>query len=420
MKNTYQVEGMHCKSCEILIEETLEGIKGIKKADVNLSKNELVIESKKEISNKKLNSLFEKNGYRFGDLKATLSTPLKKEGISWLIPTIGIIILFILLNKLGLASFLKINSQSSLITIFIFGIVAGFSSCGALLSGIIVTYKKQRWQLLLGRIFGYTLAGGLLGLLGQKIAIGALTNILLIVVSTVMIIVALQMMGWSPAQKIKLNLPKSWSKNIGDKKLPLIIGVLTVLLPCGFTLLVEGLAVLSGSFLSGLILMLVFVLGSSIPLWLIGLSSEKMIKNQKAMGLLVLFFVGYNLYLQFNLKPTLPSLNPPSFKTTEGQRKGGQETQEVKQIIKASYTNLGLSPYQITVKKGEKVRLEIEVLVSEYGCMNTILLPELFEKPQTLTKGKTLVMEFTPTKTGVYQFVCAMGVPHKGEINVVE
>jgi heme/copper-type cytochrome/quinol oxidase subunit 2 len=49
-----------------------------------------------------------------------------------------------------------------------------------------------------------------------------------------------------------------------------------------------------------------------------------------------------------------------------------------------------------------------------------MLLPDLYEKPQTLTKGKTLVMEFTPTKTGVYQFVCAMGVPHKGEINVVE
>ena len=30
------------------------------------------------------------------------------------------------------------------------------------------------------------------------------------------------------------------------------------------------------------------------------------------------------------------------------------------------------------------------------------LLSDLYEKPQTLTKGKTLVMEFTPTKTGSY------------------
>jgi len=273
-----------------------------------------------------------------------------------------------------------------------------------------VTYNQQRWQLLVGRIFGYALAGGLLGWLGQKIAIGAFTNVLLIVVSIVMIIVAMQMMGVGWALKIRLNLPKSWSKNIGDKKIPLIIGLLTVLLPCGFTLLVEGLAVLSGSLGVGLILMLVFVLGSSIPLWLIGLSSEKMIKNQKAMGLLVLFFVFYNLYLQFNLgQYAQKDLNINK-----------QITSENIKVVKASYTNFGLSPYQITVKKGERVRLEIEVLVNEYGCMSTILLPDLYEKPQTLTKGKTLVMEFTPTKLGVYQFTCAMGVPHKGEINVVE
>lgn len=417
MKKTYRVRGMHCKSCEILIEGILEKEKGVKKAEVNLSRNELVIESEKEISNQKLNSLFKKNGYSFGEIKTSLPS-IKKINWTWTVPTIGIILLFVLLNGLGLASFLKIDNQSSLTTIFIFGIIAGFSSCGALLSGIIVTYAQQKWQLLVGRILGYALVGGLLGLLGQRIAIGGVTNVLLIVVSVLMMVVGLQMVGWTPAQKIRLNLPKSWSKNIGNKKIPLIIGFLTVLLPCGFTLLVEGVAVLSGGFLNGFLLMLAFVLGSSIPLWLIGLSSEKMIKNQKAIGLLVLFFVFYNLYLQFNVGQfRLPNPSSPLIKETESLK---IKNDEPVNVVKASYTNYGLSPYQIKVRKGEKVRLEIEVLVSEYGCMSTILLPGLYEKPQTLTKGKTLMMEFTPTKVGVYQFVCAMGVPHKGELYVVE
>lgn len=115
------------------------------------------------------------------------------------------------------------------------------------------------------------------------------------------------------------------------------------------------------------------------------------------------------MLFQFNLKPTLPSLN-----------KGGQDTQEIKSVVKVKYTNFGLSPSEITVKKGEKTRVEIEVLVNEYGCMSTILLQDLYEKPQTLTKGKTLVMEFTPTKTGSYQFVCAMDVPHNGGVVVTE
>ena len=412
IKKTYHVEGMHCKSCEILIGETLEKIKGVKKAEVNLGRNELTIESTKEISNGKLNTIFKKNGYSFGgpSTDSINSRKAGKGGWTWIVPPVGIILIFILLNTLGLGSFLRITNQSSLVTIFIFGIIAGFSSCGALLSGIIVTYNKQRWQLLLGRILGYTLVGGILGFLGEKMAIGVFTNVLLILVSIVMIIVSLQMMRVAWANKIKLNLPKSWIKYRENKKIPWIVGFLTVLLPCGFTLLVEGVAVLSGSFLNGLILMLVFVLGSSIPLWLIGLSSEKMIKNQKAMGLLVLFLVAYNLYLQFNLgQYTQKDLNINK-----------QISSENIKVVKVSYSNFGLSPYQITVKKGEKVRLEIEVLVNEYGCMSTILLPDLYEKPQTLTKGKTLVMEFTPKKTGVYQFVCAMGVPHKGELNVVE
>ena len=86
-----------------------------------------------------------------------------------------------------------------------------------------------------------------------------------------------------------------------------------------------------------------------------------------------------------------------------------------------TYTHIGgLSPNPVEVKKGEKVRLEIEVKDNEYGCMSTLMLPRLFPRAQTLRAGSTLVMEFTPTVTGSYQFTCAMGVPHRGVLNVTE
>ena len=412
IKKVYKVSGMHCKSCEVLIETTLEELKGVKKAEVNLNKNQLVIESKKEITDQELNKLFKKNGYNFSDpgTRETSSTEVFLTNRWWWLPPMVIAGLFLILSQLGMGSFLNINSQSSLVAIFVFGLIAGFSSCGALLSGIIVTYSKKRWQILLGRILAYVIVGGLLGLLGQKIAMGIFTNILLVMVSLIMIVISLQMMGVKWALGIKINLPKSWVKKIDNKKLPFTIGLLTVFLPCGFTLLVEGVAVMSGGFGAGMVVMLAFVLGSSIPLWLIGLGSEKMIKNQKAIGLLVLFLVFYNLFLQFNLGQYI----------NKNQNINEKTTNEKVKIIKATYTNFGVSPYQITVKKGEKVRLEIEVLVNEYGCMSTILLPGIFEKPQTLTKGKTLVMEFTPSKIGVYQFACAMDVPHNGGVVVTE
>ena len=410
-KQLYKVEGMHCKSCEILIENNLENKDGIKKAEVNLTENRLTIESDKKIKAKDLNRIFKKNGYKFLEINEEIK---EEKNRFWWIPALLVIAVFLLLGKLGLGSYLNINSQSSLLTFFVFGIIAGFSSCGALLSGIIVSYPKRTLEIIIGRIVGYTILGIILGVLGQTIAMVGLANGLIIVVSLIMVIVGLQMLQIRWAQKIKINLPKSISKRIIGKKLPIIIGFLTVLLPCGFTLLTESVAMISGNWVSGMLIMLAFVLGTSIPLFIIGLSTEKLIKNQKMMGLLIILFALYTLNFQFGILKL-----PNSLFEERGTSEIKNETPI--QIIKTSYTRfMGLSPYTLTVKKGERVRIEIEVKENEYGCMSTILLPGLFNRAQTLVAGKTLIMEFTPQKVGIYKFTCAMGVPHKGEVNVIE
>jgi heme/copper-type cytochrome/quinol oxidase subunit 2 len=43
--------------------------------------------------------------------------------------------------------------------------------------------------------------------------------------------------------------------------------------------------------------------------------------------------------------------------------------------------------------------------------MSAVMIPGLWNYPQALKKGKTVVMEFTPSKVGTYQLTCAMGVP---------
>ena len=343
MKHNYKIDGIHCPSCDILIEEKLEQEKGINKVRVNLAKKEVEIESDQKMDLKKINKLFSKNGYKFLELNEEIIK--NKNNWFWLLPTAGIIILFLILSKLGLASFLNINSQSSLLTFFIFGIIAGFSSCGALLSGIIISYPGKTLQILIGRIISYTILGIILGVVGQTINIAGLNGGLIIVVSVIMAIVGLQMLGINWAQKIKINLPKTITKKIVGKKLPIIIGLLTVLLPCGFTLLAESVAMISGNWISGMLIMVAFVLGSSIPLFLIGLSSEKLVKNQKMMGVLILFFVLYNLNFQFGI------INLP--KSPIKERGTSEEvSQKPAQIINAEYTRfLGLNAYKLTVKK---------------------------------------------------------------------
>jgi len=61
--------------------------------------------------------------------------------------------------------------------------------------------------------------------------------------------------------------------------------------------------------------------------------------------------------------------------------------------------------------------LKVEVLDDGDGCMGTIVIPGLNNEIEYLKKGENLSIEFTPTKTGMYDITCAMGVP-RGRIQV--
>jgi len=413
-KYTYSIKGLHCSSCVLVIEDRLEKEKGIKSVDVNLKKETITIESKKVISPTTLNQIFKKNDYQFFDKSLDSEEgnviTLNMSNFWWLwdILIIGI---FLFLSKIGLAGFLNITNNSSLITIFIFGLIAGFSSCGALLSGIILSAPSKTPQIIFGRIISYSILGGILGLIGQRFTVSPiLSSILIILVSLIMVAIAFQMLEFKFAQRLNFSLPKKFGKKITQTKLPIVIGFLTVFLPCGFTLLTESVAVLSGNFNRGLLIMLFFVLGTSIPLFFIGLSSKKLVKNQKLIGVLILFFVLYNLNFQFGFTQKLFSQTPKQINTQIINPK----------IITLTYSQLtDITPNSFTLKVSQPVRIEITANDDGSGCMSTVMIPNLYNKPQPLIKGQKIIMEFTPDKVGTYQITCAMGVP-RGTINVVE
>jgi plastocyanin domain-containing protein len=59
----------------------------------------------------------------------------------------------------------------------------------------------------------------------------------------------------------------------------------------------------------------------------------------------------------------------------------------------------------------------VDVKENGSGCMSTIMIPGLYDKAQYLQAGKTIIMDFTPTKPGSYKITCAMGVP-RGTLTV--
>ena len=325
--------------------------------------------------------------------------------------------------------------------------MAGVYGCAALIGGLVLSLSKQ-WlkssvnnsflkkstpHLLfnLGRIISFGLLGALLGLIGEKLRISpVITSVLVVLVSGLMLILALQMLGVSAFNRFRVALSKSTTSQIAAKKnetkkfTPLIIGFLTFLLPCGFTLAAEGAAVLSASAWHGLGIMLAFVLGTAIPLLMIGLFSAKLIADSKfsanflkVAGILIIFFVLYNLNFQFNLTRYLTSATAST--PAPAVNNDVIVDQNVHTIDTVYTQGNDVVPNNFEVKKGETVVFRVEAQDNGVGCMSTIMIPGLWDRPQPLVKGQTIVMRFTPLLTGIYQITCAMGVP-RGTIKVID
>lgn len=65
MKNKFKVNGMHCVSCAMIIENEIEEMGEIEDVECSYKKNLLKIYSEGEITANQLNKMFEKFGYKF-------------------------------------------------------------------------------------------------------------------------------------------------------------------------------------------------------------------------------------------------------------------------------------------------------------------------------------------------------------------
>ncbi len=64
MKKIFDVKGMHCKSCEMLIKDSLEEASGVKGADVSHIKGTVKVDfDDSKISEDKIRQIIKENGY---------------------------------------------------------------------------------------------------------------------------------------------------------------------------------------------------------------------------------------------------------------------------------------------------------------------------------------------------------------------
>jgi sulfite exporter TauE/SafE/copper chaperone CopZ len=296
---TFNVSGTHCASCKILIEDILNEQDFIKKSKVDLKKETVEIETDSNVDASEIASILTNKIQSHGYALSTEKIVALKEndGIIWKAIPIGLafLILFFLLQKSGILN-IGLGSKTTPTTSFIIGLIASVSSCLAIVGGLVlslsakvsednVSDKKNFMLFHFGRLFSFAVLGGVLGALGQAIGINfTFTAILGIIASLVMLFLGFNLVGIFA--KNHITLPTgifSFFRKIEHKTLtPILIGFGTFFLPCGFTQAMQVASLSSGSFLSGMLIMFAFALGTLPMLALLSFGSASFAHGKHA------------------------------------------------------------------------------------------------------------------------------------------
>lgn len=318
----FHIHGMHCNSCVLLTEIKIGALPNIQSVKSNLKDHTATITGdfgdKTEVQiAEELTKVVKENGY-------TVSIEKQIQIKNWsdfkiAIPiAIGFAVLFILLQKLGIVNLVG-GGKVTYGTAFVVGIIASLSTCMAVVGGLLLsmsaTFAKEgdkiKPQLMFhgGRLASFFILGGVIGAVGSAFTLNTTATFVLgIIIALVMLILGINLLDVFPwAKKLQLSVPKFIGKrahsisNLNHTLTPLLVGIATFFLPCGFTQSMQLYTLTTGSFLNGGLTMLSFALGTLPILALISFSSFSITNSKKSgiffksAGLIVILFAVFNL-----------------------------------------------------------------------------------------------------------------------------
>ena len=464
----YYIEGMHCGSCELLIEKRLLKENGVKAVDASFGNSTLRIEYDGRVPHvKDLNNWFRSDKYSFSETKQVkekdlmiffqdgkglqIDKKILKRRFFTLLKVAIVFFVLYLLQGSGIGQYVSLSDKSSLGVFFTFGLVAGLSSCAALVGGILLSLTKSwserysydagvltkmvpHFYFHAGRLVSYILLGGLLGYLGKAVAFENVTVYagITIVVSVVMFLIGLQMAGVKWIERFQIRMPKFVTRSVAGTKtkngnqLPFTIGAGTILLPCGFTLIAQGIALTSGSAVKGAMMLGMFVIGTMIPLLFIGVASVKGSANPKRgrifsfyAGVVLVIFAMYNINGQMNVLgfPSVTDVFASSSKSGNIETKSVVDkkgTQTVTVLAKGfSYTFIGSS----SIKANVPAKLVVDNQGMQ-GCGIFLSARGLINGFVDLKPGQNII-DLGKPKKGSYKITCSMGMVQPITLHVI-
>lgn len=319
---TFHITGTHCASCVVLTESVLGDVTGVTAVKTSLQKQTVEVtgdfgtQTPEEIA-AALTKTVAPHGYALSMEKQ--HALVRWQEFRFALPiALGFILLFLGLQKLGIVNLIS-GGEVTYGTAFVIGVIASLSTCMAVVGGLVLSVSanfakegdaiKPQIFFHAGRLLSFFILGGVIGMLGSAFSFGITgTFVMGMVVGLVMLVLGLNLLEiFSWTKKVQMVLPAGVAKRVhrvqqfNHRFTPLLIGVATFFLPCGFTQSMQLYTLTTGSFLSGALLMLVFALGTLPVLALISFSSlgQKSAARSgvfyKTAGLIVLFFAFFNI-----------------------------------------------------------------------------------------------------------------------------
>ncbi len=380
--------------------------------------------------------------------EATVEAPAR-QGPNWL----NIILLvaaaagFLGLGLLTLGEEMPLGEvqTANLLVVFLTGLTTGGLTCLAVQGGLLATTLAQREAdgpvgfsgraapiaMFLGaKILAYTVLGALLGLLGTAIGLTPmLQGALQILAGLFMLGVAGQMLNLHPIFRLfSLTPPKSIQRLIrresksGSLLAPVVLGLLTVFIPCATTQAMMIAALGSGSALVGGAILFAFTLGTT-PLFFslgylatqLGAAFQKGFTRIAAVAIIVLAFLSVTagLALLGAPVPDLAFVGSSGVGTvaTSASVPAVGTVQEV--TLRAEPT--AYVPNRIVFKVGTPGKLKL-VTGDRLGCTSSFLIPSLgYQK--ILSKNQQAVFDIPTDRPRKIPFTCSMGM-YRGVIEV--
>ncbi|WP_144128073.1 sulfite exporter TauE/SafE family protein [Catellatospora sichuanensis] len=356
--------------------------------------------------------------------------------------------------------------STSLFSVLLLGLLAGGVSCAAVQGGLLAGLVSRQRQpvttgprprgaapaptpgigddlapvggFLAGKLASHTLLGALLGAVGTAVELGVhLRAMVQIGAGLLIIAMGLGQLGVRAFSGLTFTPPASWTRLVRGRArsqsalAPAVLGVTSVLIPCGVTLSVMALAVTSGSPWQGALIMAVFVIGTAPLFTVLGYAAARARRAAGAWakrlavatGVVVLALGAYTLNggLELSGSPIAASnvayalgLSGDAPAEVTGPRvtvDGGQQT-----VIVTAQTG-AYTPNNLEVAAGLPTTLIVRSDKAQ-GCVRSFVIPSRGVEKILPVNGDTRI-DLGVLEPGRLAYSCGMGM-YTGRLTVTQ